>query len=221
MARVVTLQHDHVVLKCSGATCGMRYPSPDNDPRREACPLCEAPVSEVGRYPAAPSWELAGSVPGGELVAVLDNIRSALNVGAMMRSADGAALNHVYLGGLTAGVDNPKVIKTALGAEREVPATSFKDTLECLDLLRAADHEIWAIEYTSDSVALQEIDARPEKLAFVVGNERSGVDPDILANANRHVHIDMHGSKTTLNVGVAFGIAAYQLRSVPIAGASG
>lgn len=211
----MTDQGDHIVLKCSGNDCGMRYPSPADDPRRHACPLCESPVTEVGRYheppiPTAPTLRPDNSM----LVGVLDNIRSAQNVGTMLRSADGVALDHVYLGGLTAAADNPKVVKTALGAEATVASTSMKDTIDCVNTLRDQGFEIWAIDYTARSTALQAVGTRPAKLAFVVGNERAGVDPLILEMAERHIHLDMYGEKTTLNVGVTFGAVAYALRTI-------
>ena len=151
---------------------------------------------------------------GALLVGVLDNIRSAQNVGTMLRSADGAALDHVYLGGLTAGADNPKVIKTALGAEVTVATTSCKDTMNCIAMLRADGFKIWAVDYTARSAPLQAVQTLPSRLAFVVGNERAGVDPLILELADQHVHLDMYGAKTTLNVGVTFGTVAYWLRTI-------
>ena len=210
----MTDQGDHVVLKCSGTACGMRYPSPADDHRRHACPLCESPVSQVGDY-HAPPLPVAPAIEHGQaqLVGVLDNIRSAQNVGTMMRSANGAALDHLYLGGLTAAADNPKVAKTALGSQLSVPSTSCKDTLDCVAQLRRDAFEIWAVEFTDRSTPLQTLQARPENLAFVVGNERAGVDPVILEQADRHLHLDMYGSKTTLNVGVTFGVVAYWLRT--------
>ncbi len=213
----MTDQGDHVVLKCSGDACGMRYPSPADDHRRHACPLCESPVTQVGRYDPPPQL-IAPTADAGasQLVGILDNIRSAQNVGTMLRSADGAALDHLYLGGLTAGADSPKVIKTALGAEVSVPSTSFKDTIECIDHLRSDGFQIWAIDYTHRSTPLQDIVERPAKLAFAVGNERAGIDPEILEHADRHVHLDMYGAKTTLNVGVTFGTVAYWLRTTAI-----
>jgi len=213
----VTDQGDHVVLKCSAGACGMRYPSPADDHRRHACPLCESPVTQVGRYDAPP-LHVAPTTRAGlsQLVGVLDNIRSAQNVGTMLRSADGAALDHLYLGGLTAGADSPKVIKTALGAESSVRSTSYKDTIECLDNLRSDGFQVWAVDYTQRSTPLQNVVEVPPKLAFVVGNERSGVDPVILEQADRHIHLDMYGAKTTLNVGVTFGTVAYWLRAIAI-----
>lgn len=215
MARL-TSQGNHVVLKCTGDACGMRYPSPALDPRRDACPLCESPTELLDTYPEAAVDTDDLPNDDGILIGVLDNIRSALNVGAMLRSADGSALDHLYLGGLTAAVDNPKVAKTALGAHLSVPATSALDVLPVLHELRRQGCELWAIDRTPDSVALSDIRTRPNQLAFVVGNERAGVDPAILAMADRHVHLKMHGAKTTLNVGVAFGSVAYWLRALPL-----
>lgn len=193
----------------------MRYPCPAEDPRRDACPLCEAPTELLGEYPEAVLDTDELPVGDGVLIGVLDNIRSALNVGTMLRSADGAALDHLYLGGLTAGVDNPKVAKTALGAHTTVPTTSALDVLPVMHELRHHGCEVWAIDRTATSVPLSTIRSRPDQLAFVVGNELAGVDPAILAVADRHVHLEMHGTKTTLNVGVAFSSTAYWLRALP------
>ena len=205
----------HVVLKCSSAECGMRYPSPADDERRDECVICASPTQIVGTYesPYLPGPEPR---PAGELVGVLDNIRSALNVGTMLRSADGARLDHVHLCGLTAGVDNPKVVKTALGAERSVPSTSNLDAGTCVAALKSRGFDIWAIEHTPTSTPLPGVVSIPEKLAFVVGNERAGVDPDLLRVADRQLHLPMAGAKTSLNVGVVFGIAAYLLRALPL-----
>lgn len=202
----------------------MRYPAPWGHPRNGACPLCEAPVEQVAVYAAAPAASpphepVAGrpqradvSAGSQRLVGVLDNIRSALNVGTMLRSADAAGLDRVYLGGLTADADNPKVIKTALGAERSVATTRCLDLTRGVADLRAAGYRIWAVDHSSRSVSLHSLRDRPSRLAFVVGNERAGVDPVVLEAADRHVHIDMLGAKTTINVGVAFGTVAYHLR---------
>ena len=210
----MTEQGDHIVLKCSGVDCGMRYPCPADHERRDQCPLCEAPTEVVGQYASAPQHQPAEPTGETSLVAVLDSIRSALNVGTMLRSADGASIDHVYLCGLTAAADHPKVIKTALGAHESVPTTSYKDIATCLAALRADGFAVWAIDATETSQPLESVSALPAKVAFVVGNELAGVDPLILADADHHVHLRMFGHKTTINVGVAFGTVAYWLRSV-------
>lgn len=215
----LTSQGDHIVLKCTGTDCGMRYPSPATDERRNACPLCESPTEQLASYPAA-AVDIDELAPGDDqIIGVLDNVRSALNVGTMLRSADGSALDHVYLGGLTAGADNPKVAKTALGSHISVTTTSALDLLPALTELHESGCEVWAIDRTPTSVPLTQVKARPSRLAFVVGNELAGVDPVILAMADRHIHLEMHGAKTTLNVGVAFGVVAYWVRSLPVGAA--
>lgn len=205
-----------MVVKCQNEACGMRFPAPVDHPPSKGCPLCDAPTVQVDIYPSAPALhaEPAGT---GSIVAVLDNIRSALNVGTMLRSADGSALDHMYLGGLTAAADNPKVAKTALGAETSVATTSWLDTVDCVASLRRRGYHICAIELTGSSVPLTSIGSVPLRLAFVVGNEKAGVDPAILRRADSVAHLVMRGTKSTLNVGVAFGIAAHWFRSLPLA----
>lgn len=197
---------------CTNADCALRYPSPLDDRRFGTCPLCEAPAVDAGRY-AAPVVR-RGPGPTQHVVGVLDSIRSALNVGTMLRNADGAGLAHMHLCGLTAKPDNPKVIKTALDAQFTVASTWHADVVSCVAGLRGAGYQIWAVESTATSQPLGEIAAVPAQLALVVGNERAGVDPQILAEADRHVHIEMAGAKDSLNVAVAFGIVIDRIRSV-------
>ena len=75
---------------------------------------------------------------------------------------------------------------------------------------------MWAIESSPASIPIGGALSVPPKLAFIVGNERAGVDPTLLELADRHLHLPMAGSKTSLNVGVAFGIVAYTLRALPV-----
>lgn len=205
----------HIVLKCSSPSCGMRYPSPAEDPRRDECPRCCSPTQTVGTLdlPHVPSRT---EKPAGQLVGVLDNVRSALNVGTMLRSADGVSLEHVYLCGLTPGADNPKVIKTSLGAEYAVRTTSYLDGTECVADLKSRGYAVWAIECTPRSTAIDSVVSAPPRLAFIVGNERAGVDPALLRMADRQIHLPMGGAKTSLNVGVAFGITAYALSALQL-----
>ena len=200
------------------AACGLRYPSPADDPRRDRCPLCAEPVVEVARFAPAPDHRPTEHTHPGLLVGVLDNVRSAVNVGAMLRSADGTALDHLHLLGLTAPGDHPKVTKTALGAQESVPWTSWLDGTECISHLRSEGYEVWAVDKTDGSMPLHDVREVPPRLAFVVGNERAGLDPAVLDVADRHVHLEMYGEKSTLNVGVAFGIAAYWLRTLTMSG---
>ncbi len=146
-------------------------------------------------------------------VALLENIRSIFNVGAIFRIADGAGMQHLYLTGITATPEHPKVAKTALGAETAVPWSYYPNGLEAAQALRAQNFQLWALEGGSRAVSLFSL--RNEELtrpvALVAGNEVAGVDPGILELCERVVYIPMQGSKRSLNVAVAFGIAAYFL----------
>jgi tRNA G18 (ribose-2'-O)-methylase SpoU len=154
---------------------------------------------------------------GPVLQALLDNIRSSFNVGAMFRTADGAGVSHLHLCGITPAPDHPKVAKTALGAEYSVPWTQYWDALEAAASLKQGGFELWALEGGPRAESIFEVtEELPDKpLLLVVGNEVSGVDPGLLALCERVVSIPMQGAKQSLNVAVAFGIAVYTLRYFP------
>ena len=201
---------------CQNPACGLRYPLMQGSALGERCPLCLGVTAVVARsvvegeqarparlpqYPAAPA-------------VLLDNIRSAWNAGSIFRSADGFGFRHVYLCGISPTPENPRLGKTALGAQQSVPWSSHRNAVVLLEQLKAGGHVIWALEQGSDSQPLEDasgVGPALEKLVLVVGNERAGVDPGILERADRVVHIDMRGSKRSLNVAVAFAVAAYAL----------
>lgn len=171
------------------------------------CPFCEGPTSVIATYnePYLPS---ASTAHGPRLRLVLDNIRSAMNVGTVLRSADGLNIDHVHLCGYTADASNPKVIKTALGAEQSVATSHHVDAVTCVENLREQGWHIWALECTPTSVPLSNAQPASSKLVLITGNEVAGVDPDLLALADRHVHLPMNGTKISLNVAVAASMAA-------------
>lgn len=145
--------------------------------------------------------------------ALLDNIRSLYNVGSMFRSADGAGIGHLYLCGMTPTPGNPRLAKTALGAQNTVPWSYRRNGLSAAVSLRESGGRLWALEGGPSSIPLHEAlpDLLGPPLVLVVGNEVSGVDPAVLELCERIVHIPMRGAKSCLNAAVAFGIAAYQL----------
>lgn len=168
------------------------------------------------RSVAAPVRAAPGSVIR-PVVGVLDNLRSALNVGTILRTAEGAGIAHLHLCGFTPTPENPKVAKTSLGAQESIGWTHHFDAIECAAALQADGYELWAVEAAPTSTPLFEV-PRPGsdvRVAFIVGNEVDGVDAALLDIADRIVHLPMQGEKSSLNVGVAFGIAAYWLVFVP------
>lgn len=142
---------------------------------------------------------------------LLDNIRSIYNVGAMFRTADGAGLERVYCCGMTATPRHPKVAKTALGAQENIPWDYGANACDIAYWLQKAGWQIWVLEEATHATNLFTLQRTDVPIVLVVGNERAGVDPALLEMANQTVSLPMHGSKGSLNAAVAAGIALYTL----------
>jgi 23S rRNA (guanosine2251-2'-O)-methyltransferase len=145
------------------------------------------------------------------VVVVAHDLRSAHNVGSVFRTADAAGLAHVYLTGITPHPDHRGVAKTALGAQDSVPWTVAEDLDALLADLRAAGTTIAALERAPGAVPPEDVPAGAFPLALVLGNEVAGVPESVLAAADLVVGLPQWGVKASLNVSVAFGIAAYGL----------
>lgn len=146
---------------------------------------------------------------------LLDNLRSVYNVGAIFRTSDGAGVRKVHLCGTTPTPDHVRLSKTALGTEQTIPWTYHTNSLIKAQKLGASGRLLWALERTNSSssvFAAGKPVAPTESIVIVVGNEVAGVDPEILALCDEVLHIPMSGTKESLNVAVAFGIAIYMLR---------
>ncbi len=146
--------------------------------------------------------------------ALLDSIRSTFNVGSMFRTADGAGLSHLHLCGLTPSPENPKVQKTALGAENSIPWTYYRNSMDAAHLGQSRGMRLWAVEIGQGSEslfdAMKSVDSRP--ILLIVGNEVSGVDSGLLDLCEKKVWVPMQGYKRSLNVAIAFSILVYFLR---------
>ena len=192
----------------------MRFPVVARRGDEPRCPLCGSPTRRATReyeergVPTAPA--ASGST---RIEAMLDNIRSIYNVGSMFRSSDGAGIGRLYLCGMTPTPENPRLAKTALGAQDAVEWSRWRNGLEAAIFLRKSGRRLWALEGGPGSVPLSDTvsDVPGPPLVLVVGNEVSGVDPAVLELCERIIHIPMAGSKSCLNAAVAFGIAAYAL----------
>ena len=202
---------------CQNPSCGLRYPLTFDHPFGERCPLClgeTIPVLErtIEREPARDESLFKEK----DLHVMLDNIRSAWNVGSIFRTADGFGFKHLYLCGITPTPDNEAVTKTSLGAEDFVTWSAHKDAVKLASGLKKEGFAIWALEQTKNSELL-EAAARLLKpnhpIALVVGSEVTGVDPGILEIADKVVHLPMRGQKRSFNVAIAFAIAAALLSS--------
>ena len=143
---------------------------------------------------------------------VLNNIRSLYNVGSIFRTADGAGVEKIWLCGITGIPPDTKISKTALGAEKEVPWQFRKTALECVRELKTQGYQIVLLEQTKQSLPFEDFNPTAP-VCLVLGNETEGVGEDILPYCDRAIEIEMSGLKISLNVTVAFGIAAYHIRS--------
>ena len=169
---------------------------------------------ELGRISA----EEYRSLPESGTVVVLDNIRSAHNVGSAFRTADAFKADKVWLCGICASPPSAEIHKSALGAEESVPWEHVPDTLEAVARLKDAGYTVVAVEQTVHSVGLDAF--RPEaggRYAFVFGNEVEGVRQDVVDAADFSLEIPQRGTKHSLNVSVAVGVVLWHFfcRSAP------
>jgi tRNA G18 (ribose-2'-O)-methylase SpoU len=148
--------------------------------------------------------------PAKPIYALLDNIRSAWNVGSMFRTADAIPLAGLFLCGVTATPPRPDLEKTALGATLTVPWDYWENTSEAVAALRSRGVQVIALEQTEDAVPHHEF-TYTFPLCFVVGHEVRGVSPEVLANVDGAVEIPMSGTKRSLNVAVSFGVLAFEI----------
>lgn len=203
------------VYQCTRETCRLRFSSLPGDPKAARCPLCRAYTEAIEIvYDRAAVALRVGPARGPQLEVLLDNIRSSWNVGSMLRSADGAGVRHIHVCGISSLPDQPKVAKTALGAEKSLPWTFHPDGAAAARSLKDQGLRLWALEGGSRASSLFDaaVDLPGPPIVLVVGNELSGVDPGILELCERVVCLPMQGVKGSLNVAVAFGIAVYHIR---------
>ncbi len=144
---------------------------------------------------------------GGRLAVVADNIRSAFNAGGIFRTADFFGVERLVLCGYTPGPDNLQVKKTALGADETVPWEHAGDIRDVIDRLHAEGYFVYALE-TADGAADIASVTPSFPCAILLGNERFGLDPDVVAMADEVLEIPSHGMKNSLNVVSAFAVAA-------------
>jgi 23S rRNA (guanosine2251-2'-O)-methyltransferase len=142
------------------------------------------------------------------VIAILHNIRSLHNVGAIFRTTDGAGIEKMYLCGYTGVPPRKEISKVALGAENAILWEQYAQTWRLIERLRKEGWYIIALEQTSKSVDYRTVKPR-KKTAIILGNECDGIPESLLKRADKHAYIPMRGSKESLNVSVAAGIAFY------------
>ena len=145
---------------------------------------------------------------------ILEDIRSAYNVGAIFRTADGSGVAKVFLTGYTPepidrfGRPQPEIKKTSLGASETMPWEKVESLSEFIIQLKSEEVTVIAVEQVEGSVMLADF-VEPEKVAYILGNEVDGVSKEACALADKIVELPMLGNKESLNVSVTAGIVMY------------
>ncbi|WP_299321058.1 RNA methyltransferase [uncultured Porphyromonas sp.] len=165
-------------------------------------------ITEMERL-SADAYRTSAKLP---LILVLDSIRSMNNIGSIFRSADAFRIEGLVLCGITAQPPHPDIHKTALGAEDSVPWRYSSSALEVVGELQAEGYTVLALEQAHESLHLDRFVPEPgARYALVLGNEVKGVAEEVVAAADHCLEIPQYGTKHSLNVSVAAGIALWQL----------
>ncbi len=164
---------------------------------------------ELGRIKAS---EYAALPPSG-VVLVLDNIRSAHNVGSAFRSSDAFKVDKLYLCGICACPPSAEIHKSALGAENSVPWEHVDDTVSLVERLKGEGYRVISIEQTEKAHYLQNFPVeKGGKYALVFGNEVDGVQQEVVNASDAAIEIPQYGTKHSLNVSVSIGVVLWQFR---------
>ena len=161
----------------------------------------------------------------GQLVLVIHNVRSAMNVGSMLRTAEGFGVDCVYMTGYTPYPESKddkrlphqrkriaaQIHKTALGAEDYLEWKHQADIGKCLGMLAKKGFLLVALEQTTDAIEIGKFKESGD-IALIVGNELTGIEKSVLSQADKTIKIPMSGHKESFNVSIAAAIALYELR---------
>lgn len=165
---------------------------------------------ELGRVSA----EEYRNLPDSGIEIILDNIRSAHNVGSVFRSADSFKADKVWLCGICTTPPSAEIHKSALGAEFSVEWGYEKDTLSLVRRLKEEGYTVLSVEQTVNSVMLDKF--KPEtgrKYALVFGNEVDGVQQEVVDASDGVLEIPQYGTKHSLNISVSAGIVLWHIAS--------
>jgi tRNA G18 (ribose-2'-O)-methylase SpoU len=165
---------------------------------------------ELGRK-SPEEFRHAGKTP---LILVLDDVRSALNVGSVFRTGDAFLVEKIILCGITATPPNKEINKTALGATETVTWEYREDILETLSELQAAGVKTYAVEQADGATMLNAFHPEPEATyALVFGNEVFGVSQEAVDACGQCLEIPQSGTKHSLNIAVSVGVVVWDICS--------
>ena len=142
---------------------------------------------------------------------VLDNVRSAQNVGAFFRTGDAFAVEKVVLCGITATPPSREIHKSSLGAEFTVAWEHNPSTVDAVLQLKEQGYTTLAIEQVEGAVMLDKLEVAPaKKYALVFGNEVLGGDLAVVDICDGAIEIPQVGTKHSINVSVCGGVVLWK-----------
>ena len=146
------------------------------------------------------------------IIVVLENIRSAYNVGSVFRTSDAFLIEAIYIVGYSAKPPHKEIKKTALGAEETVTWKYFKTTNEAIDELKDKKYKVYAVEQAEGSYKLHSANFRQnEKIAMIFGNEVTGIEQSTIHLCDGCIEIPQFGMKHSLNIATAAGVVLWEL----------
>ena len=144
------------------------------------------------------------------LVIILDNVRSALNVGSAFRTSDAFLVEKIYLTGITAKPPHKEIKKSALGATESVAWEYVESTVDLVRRLQTQGYQVIPVEQVSSSTSLENFQPlQNEKYAFVFGNEVFGVKDEVVEMVEQCIEIPQFGTKHSLNISVSLGVVIW------------
>lgn len=165
-------------------------------------------MEELGRK-TVEEFKQSAKIP---IIIVLENIRSAYNVGSVFRTSDAFLIEAIYIIGYSAKPPHKEIKKTALGAEESVEWSYFKTTDEAILDLREKGFNVYAAEQAEGSFQLNAIAFEAdEKIAVVFGNEVTGVEQSTIGLCDGCLEIPQLGMKHSLNIATAAGVVLWEL----------
>ena len=199
----------------TNAACGLRYPVRSGGPSLQRCPPCLVRTKLVMNHPvSAPEHQTrkrSGKLH--QVDALLVNGRSDVNVGSILRTAEGLGVHHAYLGGITPTPECPRVRKTSRGAEHSLSWSHDQNGLDLKSTLTAgiSNPRVDSLKSCKRHEPSPIARKRSRPPLLVVGNEVARIDPAILDLTDDLLWIPVAGHEASLNVAAAFAIAAYGL----------
>ena len=210
-----TLKSDRKIgyyRECTNPDCRFRYPDTRLNVDVDYCPKCGEPAliqASIFSETKSPIFTERRSQP--RITVLLDNLRSVYNVGSIFRTCEGLGINEIFLAGITPTPNHPRLQKTSLGAENSVAWKYECNTIDVINQLLQKNYQVIGLECSGVSIPIGEFknvdQNRP--ICLVAGNEQLGIDPAAQDLCDDLLCIPMMGVKESLNVSIAFAIAAF------------